>query len=130
MRQTVLEGAVRARFEAGLPLLLTTQRWFGGKARELTAAHIIDRIPIPHGRGGTGLLLIDAAYGDGAHEVYLLPLASAFGAEAGRISHDMPGAVLAHLAADDAEGREQGILYDAMWDPAVLHVLMRAMAPP
>ena len=128
MRQTVLEGAVRARFEAGLPLLLKTQRWFGGKARELTAAHIVDSIPIPYGRGGTGLLVIDAEYGDGAHEIYLLPLASAFGAEAGRISHDMPGAVLAHVAADDTEGREEGILYDAMWDSAVLHVLMRAMA--
>jgi trehalose synthase-fused probable maltokinase len=127
MRRNVLEGAVRARFEAGLPLLLKAQRWFGGKARELTAAHIIDSVPIPYGDDGATLLFIGVTYADGAREIYLLPVASAFGAEAGRISHERPGAVLAHVAADDARGEERGVLYDAMWDSAVLHVLVRAM---
>ena len=128
MRRTVLEGAARTRFEAGLPLLLKAQRWFGGKARELTAAHIIDSIPIPYGDGGAGLLLIGAAYADGANETYLMPLASAFGAEAGRISHAMPAAVLADMDADETGEHKQGILYDAMWDSSILHVLIRTIA--
>ena len=128
MRPNILERAVRTQFEAGLPLLLKSQRWFGGKARELTSAHIIDTIPIPYGHGGAGLLLVGVAYADGTDEIYLLPVASAFGAEAGRISQTLPGAVLAHVAVDDTEGREQGIFYDAMCDSAVLHVLVGAMA--
>jgi trehalose synthase-fused probable maltokinase len=36
--------------------------------------------------------------------------------------------VLVHVGVDDTERHEPGVLYDAMWDSAVLHVLVRAMA--
>ena len=128
MRRNLFNAAFRTRFEAGLPLLLKAQRWFGGKARELIAARIIDTVPIPDGDGATALLLIDVTYGDGARESYLLPIAWAFGAEIGRIVHAIPGAVLAQVAADETEGREQAVVYDAMWDSAIVQVLVRAMA--
>ena len=122
-----LKGTARTRFEAQLPDLLAAQRWFGGKARSLTAARIVERIPIPSEERDAVLVLIDVAYEDGDRETYVLPVASAFGEDARRISQEMPRAVLARLAADETERQEQGLLYDAMWDPSVMHRMLRAI---
>ena len=126
MQLNVLEGVTRTRFEASLPHLLKSQRWFGGKARDIAAAHITDAIVMPSPHRQTVFLFIDVAYRDGGHESYVLPIASAFGEDASRVAHDMPRAVLAHLTADEGD-RQQGILYDATWDPTAMHTLLRAM---
>lgn len=120
-----LKDAARTRFEAQLPDLLAAQRWFGGKARGLTAAHIVERIPIPSEHTDAVLLLIDVTYEDEGRETYVLPVASAFGEDASRISQEMPRAVLTRLAADETESQKPGLLYDAMWDPSVMHRMLR-----
>jgi trehalose synthase-fused probable maltokinase len=122
-----LTATARARFEARLPDLLAAQRWFGGKARRLTAARIVERIPIPSEHPEAVLVLIDVAYEDGDRETYVLPVASAFREDAKKISQEMPRAVIARLAADETESQEQGLLYDAMWDPSVMHRMLRAI---
>jgi trehalose synthase-fused probable maltokinase len=122
----VLNGAARTRFEAQLPDLLKAQRWFGGKARDVAAAKIVDNIVMPSARPDTVLLIVDVAYRDGGQESYALPIAAAFGQEAGRISHEMPRAVLTHLAAGETT-HGQGVLYDAMWDADAMLRLLRAM---
>ncbi len=121
-----LEGVTRARFEAMLPDLLKAQRWFGGKAREVEATQIVDRISIPVEHMEFLLLVLHVTYRDGGGETYVLPLASAFGEDASRISRDMPRAVLSSLAAEDTEDPE-GLLYDAMWNPLAMQTLLRAI---
>jgi maltose alpha-D-glucosyltransferase/alpha-amylase len=127
MPQNFLEGVTRTRLEAQLPAFLKEQRWFGGKARDPAAAHIVDSIAIPSEDTDTVLLLIDVAYRDGGRENYVLLIASAVGEDASRISQNMPRAVLSHLAADETDGISKGLLYDAMWNPLVMHTLLRAM---
>ena len=122
-----LEGVTRTRFEATLPDLLKAQRWFGGKAREVAATQIVDRIPIPAEHMEFLLLFLYVTYRDGGGETYALPLAFAFGEEARRISRDMPRAVLSSLAADDTEDHPGGLLYDAMWNPFATQTLLRAI---
>jgi trehalose synthase-fused probable maltokinase len=127
MLQNFLEGSTRTRFEARLPALLKGQRWFGGKARDPTAARIVDAISIPSQHQDTALLLVDLAYRDGGHETYVLLIASAAGEDADRISRDMPRAVLSHSVAEEMGGSSTGLLYDAMWNSATMHALLRAM---
>lgn len=122
-----LEGVTRTRFEAALPDLLKAQRWFGGKAREVAATQIVDRIAIPVEHMEILLLLLYVTYRDGGGETYALPLASAFGEDARRISRDMPRAVLSYLAANDTEDHSEGLLYDAMWNPLAMQTLLRAI---
>ncbi|HTL61461.1 MAG TPA: putative maltokinase [Nitrospira sp.] len=125
MAVNILNGAARTRFEAQLPSILRAQRWFGGKARHITSAQIIDRMVIPLDEMQTVLLLIDVGYRDTGRETYVLAIAAAVGQAARRIVEDMPRAVLAALPAADAHGHEEGILYDAMWHPDVVHRLLR-----
>ncbi|HKT36334.1 MAG TPA: putative maltokinase [Nitrospira sp.] len=122
-----LKGTTRTRFEAQLPDLLAGQRWFGGKARRLSGTRIVERIPMPSRHRDAALLLVNVAYEDGDRETYVLPVASAFGEDARRISQEMPRAMLTRLAADETEAQEQGLLYDAMWDPSVVHRMLLAI---
>lgn len=122
-----LQGVTRTRVEATLPDFLKRQRWFGGKARGLAAAQIADTIPILSSETDTVLLLIDVTYGDGGQDTYVLPVSLAFGEDAGRISHENPRAVLSHLTADETGHQCEGVLYDAVWEPAAMHALLRAI---
>ena len=108
-----------------LPRVLPTRRWFGGKARHITSAQIIDRMVIPLDEMQTVLLLIEVGYRDTGRETYVLAIAAAFGQSARRIVEDMPRAVVAALSASDTQGQGDGILYDAMWNPDVVHSLLR-----
>jgi maltose alpha-D-glucosyltransferase / alpha-amylase len=126
MSLNILEGPARARLESQLPDLLKAQRWFGGKARDVAAATIVDRIVLPSARPDTVLLIVDVAYGDGGHEMYAMPIAAAFGQEAAHISHEMPRAVLTHVSAGD-KTQENGVLYDAMWNADAMHRLLLAI---
>ncbi|HWC51523.1 MAG TPA: putative maltokinase [Nitrospira sp.] len=127
MPKNFLEGPTRTRFEAQLPGLLKGRRWFGGKARDATTARIIDTISIPSQHHDTVLVLIDVAYRDAGHETYVLLIASAVGEEADNVSKDMPRAVLLHSPEGQADGCVKELLYDAMWDSAAMHTLLRAM---
>jgi trehalose synthase-fused probable maltokinase len=122
-----LKGTTRARFEAQLPELLAAQRWFGGKARRLAAARVVEGIPMSSRQRDAVLLLIDVTYEDKGRETYVLPVASVFGEEVNKISQEMPRAVLTRLAADETDTQESGLLYDAMWDPSIVHRLLLAI---
>ena len=127
MSLNVLEGVARTRLEAQLPDLLKAQRWFGGKARDVASVQIIDRIMMPSAPPDMVFLIVDVAYADGGHEHYVLPIAVAFGREAEHIVHEMPRAVLVHLAAGDTARHEAGIVYDAMWSADAMHRLLGAI---
>ena len=122
-----LDRIAGAQFEAALPELVKAQRWFGGKARVVTAVRIADRIPIPTGSSDMMLVLIDVVYQDGGHEMYALPLASAFGEQAGKIHRQTPRAVFSRFAADETNDFQEGVLYDGTSNAPAMHALVRAM---
>ena len=57
-----------------LPGYLATQRWFGGKARQIRSAEITDIVPLTKTRFEAFVLLVRLEYTNGPGEVYVLPL--------------------------------------------------------
>lgn len=57
-----------------LPGYLATQRWFGGKARQIRSAEITDIIPWSKPRLEAFVLLVRLEYTTGPGEMYVLPL--------------------------------------------------------
>jgi maltose alpha-D-glucosyltransferase/alpha-amylase len=57
-----------------LPGYLASQRWFGGKARQIRSTELVDVIPLPGGRLEAFVLLARVEYASGSGETYVLPL--------------------------------------------------------
>jgi trehalose synthase-fused probable maltokinase len=57
-----------------LPGYLATQRWFGGKARQIRSAEITDMVPWSKTRCEAFVLLVRLEYATGPGELYVLPL--------------------------------------------------------
>jgi maltose alpha-D-glucosyltransferase/alpha-amylase len=57
-----------------LPGYLATQRWFGGKARQIRSAEITDIVPWSKTRFEAFVLLVRLEYTTGPGEMYVLPL--------------------------------------------------------
>ncbi len=101
---------------------LRQRRWFGGKARKMETLKISDTVRLKIGPRATAVLLIlRVEYTDGSRESYLLPVTCARGERAGQIREETPGAIVAML---ESEGREAGLLIDAMWDARFAAVLV------
>ncbi|MFH1619564.1 MAG: putative maltokinase [bacterium] len=104
-----------AALEPALPGFLQRQRWFGGKARRIKRALVIETIPFP-GPVPTAFVLADILYEEGVSETYLLPVA--FEPSAGG-SEKPDTVVIARL--------ESGLLCDALAEPAFLSGLFYAI---
>jgi maltose alpha-D-glucosyltransferase/alpha-amylase len=120
------EGLGAPALERALPTVLASRRWFAGKARRVAHARVADAVPMPLGDSGDRVLvtLVRVEYLDGEPETYVVPLAFATGDESAAVLHDHPGAALARLQTRDGE---DGILYDAHWNPAFGRTLVQAM---
>jgi maltose alpha-D-glucosyltransferase/alpha-amylase len=68
----IMTGPERAEFDRKIPAFLMRQRWFGGKARTIDTASVRTWAALPDCDGV--LLLVDVRYGDGASDIYSLPL--------------------------------------------------------
>jgi maltose alpha-D-glucosyltransferase / alpha-amylase len=125
--EVLLEGEPGARLEAALPELLARQRWFGGKARVITATQIIEAISMPSDEPQAIILFIDVTYQEGARDTYVLPVTAAFGAEADALARLLPHIVLLPVVLHRGGHAQQGILYDALWNGPVAQALLRAI---
>lgn len=123
--QELLQPAGQAILEAVLPAYIQPRRWFGGKARSIAAAQLIDTIPIAYGAAQAVIAMVRVSYAEGMPDTYVLPLAFAIGARAEQLVRDLPHAVIAHIqAADD----ERGLLYDALLDRGFCAALLDLIA--
>jgi maltose alpha-D-glucosyltransferase / alpha-amylase len=118
--ENLLKGQ-RGPIERVLTSYLGQRRWFGGKARKMETLKITDTVRIKMGLRTANLLILRVEYSDGSRESYLLPITYARGERAEQIREEAPGAVVALLESD---GREAGILFDAMWDDRFTATLM------
>ena len=57
-----------------LPGYLASQRWFGGKARQIRSTELVDVIPLPSARFEAFVLLARVEYASGSGETYVLPI--------------------------------------------------------
>ena len=126
--ESVLEGRPRTLLERTLPAYLLTCRWFGGKAQQIRSVKNVDVIPFPIESATTYLTTWAVEYIGGTPETYLLPLAFASGDRAFELRQAAPQAVIAQLKIKDEAGETEGILYDAVHEPAFLKSLLAAVA--
>src|SRR5262249_32585297 len=108
----------------GLPAFLQGQRWYAGKARDLSMTRIVEAA---HPQGfpeGTLLILVEARYRDGETDTYFVPMRLASGPEVDRLTREAPGRVISEVSGP----RGRRVLYDAMADPEVCLALLEAIA--
>ncbi|MFH1858429.1 MAG: putative maltokinase, partial [Candidatus Omnitrophota bacterium] len=110
--ETLLEGL--------LPSYLQRCRWFGGKARPIRSAELMDIIPISI---SSVIIFVHLNYREGEPEVYTMPLCFETGERVKTICEWFPHATVAMIKSDNGEG----VLYDAMYDPAFCQLLLQAI---
>jgi len=120
---TLLEGNVRTLIEreALVPFLLR-QRWFGGKARAIRAARVIDWGLAERGPHPLFLTIVEVEYHDGGRERYFVPLSI--------ITDGAADALLAnasHLAMARVTGARKGLVADAVGDERFGAALLRLL---
>jgi maltose alpha-D-glucosyltransferase/alpha-amylase len=120
-----LEGRQRARLEDEvLPAFLKGARWFGGKARNLQKAKIVEVVSMDRDPGAARVLLLETSYTEGGADTYLLPLSFATGDRSVQIASEQPQAAVARLTVDETPG----VLYDAVYDESFRASLLVMMA--
>ena len=122
--ETVAVGGGREELEELLPGWLVQQRWYGGKARELSAVELRDVVPLGNGTARGLLALAQASYSMGGPETYLLPLAFASGEAQERLMAERPEAVIARLRVVRGGEASEGLLLDGVHDPGVRRALI------
>ncbi len=116
----LFRGKDRTALAEVLPDYFQRCRWFGGKARGIKAAEIVETIPLPLNGATAYFALVNISYIQGEVETYVIPLTTAWGEKAEQVQKDYPQAVVAHLTHQDL----QGVLYEAVWEPAFCQTLL------
>ncbi|HSH45614.1 MAG TPA: maltose alpha-D-glucosyltransferase, partial [Longimicrobiales bacterium] len=124
---SLVAGEDRALLEEVLPDYLRPRRWFGGKARKIRHARIIEALDAGSQELEAYIALVEVDYVDGDTEVYVLPLARAEGRHAELLVKEQPHAIVARVAAPKG-AKSAPVLYDATVDPAFARELLRVMA--
>jgi maltose alpha-D-glucosyltransferase/alpha-amylase len=121
----VLEGPVRQALEQDvLPAFLRSQRWFGGKARQVERVRLLDRgLLLREGPRSAWLALFEVSFAGAVTDLYHVPLAVTPGADGERLREAMPGRVLARLHGP----RGTAVLHDALADDGVCTALLEAI---
>ncbi|MFO7707083.1 MAG: maltose alpha-D-glucosyltransferase [Desulfobacterales bacterium] len=115
-----------ARLEHILPGFLTRIRWFGGKARPLKHASIMDVIPLAKGSRHWAIVLVRVDYLTGDDEAYAVPMAVAPVDQSERLLQEHPQAGIAKLKLKNNPSTL--LLYDALADAAFGEALLEAVA--
>src|SRR4029077_19826841 len=119
--ESVFEGVARQRLETVIfPEYLQKQRWFAGKSRSIKSTRITGSTELNGSH--SALALIEVRFDSGDPDLYLVPLAMAFGEAADELRHTAPNAIVASIAS----AKVSGLLYDAVFDDNVcLELLSR-----
>ncbi len=120
---SILEGNGRREMEETLLKdFLERQRWFGGKSHSIAGVTIEDWAQMEG--ASWALALVEVVYAAAPPETYLLPMATSFGAAAAALREEHAGSVIAQLAS----GEEEGVLHDALFDPAAGRALLEILS--
>jgi trehalose synthase-fused probable maltokinase len=124
---SIFEPGLIGRLEACLPTFFQSARWFGRKTRTIASARIVDRVPFE----GEGILVmvtfVEVSYGEGASDVYVVPITAAFEDRARQLEEVHPEAAIMPLAVTGTDGPQQALLIDALWDERAAVALLNAM---
>ena len=126
--QNVFSGRLRVSLEQRLVEYVQTQRWFGGKARNIKSASFVEIVPISFNSTDATITHVQIEYTEEDPELYVLPLAFASGERANQICESSPNTVLARVTVRDKAGDKAGCLYDAVFDKSFCKTLLEMIA--
>src|SRR5213083_316769 len=112
----VFTGKARISLEDRVMRYVQTQRWFGRKAREVTGATFVERVPVSFNSADACITQIQIEYTEEDPETYMLPLSFATGERAEQIRQSSPNAIFADVTVRLKENAVEGILYDGVLD--------------
>jgi len=119
-------GKAAARLEEFLPGFLTRSRWFGGKARPLKQARVVDMFSLEKESHRWAIALVQVDYLSGDAETYAVPMALAPENQFDRLVQEHPQAVIAKLKLKCEPSAF--VLYDALADAAFGEALLEVLA--
>jgi maltose alpha-D-glucosyltransferase/alpha-amylase len=124
--ENLFTGEAKTALEAILPAYLKERRWFGGKARRLKSARLLEAIAVPLEPSEAYITLIQVDYVEGDPDLYVLPLTVAFGETAARMREGFPHPLLANLQVKRRarDPGETALLYDALYDKGFAALLL------
>jgi trehalose synthase-fused probable maltokinase len=117
-RRMLLYETLRVRLPLELPRYLASQRWFGGKARQMRSAELVDVIPLELARSEAFVLLARVEYAAGSGETYGLPVVS---------TEESVGREAVSLRVSSGESGVDLVLIDALKNEEFLRALLEAM---
>jgi maltose alpha-D-glucosyltransferase/alpha-amylase len=124
--EDVLNGKAATRLEEILPGFLTRSRWFGGKARPLKQARVVDMILLEKESRRWGIALVRVDYLSGDGEVYALPMALADENQFDRLQQEHPQSIIARIKV---KGKPSTfLLHDALMEPAFGAILLEVLS--
>ena len=126
--EQVLSRGGKTGLEKILSSYLPSCRWFGGKARRVRSVTLTEAVALPTDAGEAKLTILEVAYGEGAPESYLLPLAFVTAEGAAEIQQSFPQAVIARLKARQPGRVTEGLLIDALYEREFQKSLFGAIA--
>ena len=114
----IFEGAGSLRLETvNLPEYFPKQRWFAGKSRTIQATRVADWALLDHSK--SVLAIVEIRFESGAPDLYLTPLAMAFGEAAEELQKTAPNAIVTPIVS----GGVSGVLHDGVFDNETCSVL-------
>ena len=119
-------GRSRAALARALPAYLERKRWFGGKARAIQAAHVLDvvRIPGPPAGEQASILVVEIEFTQGPSSMYVVPLAIATGERAEQLASELAHGVVARLAPASGNAGAERVVYEALWSETIATALV------
>src|SRR5262249_54387503 len=126
--KSVFSGRTRVALEERLLSYIQTQRWFGGKARQIKSVSFVEGVPISFDSADASITQIQVEYTEEDPEIYVLPLAFATGERAEQMCEASPNPVLARITVRDKDRERTGCLYDAVLDKNFCKSLVEMIA--
>jgi maltose alpha-D-glucosyltransferase/alpha-amylase len=120
----VFHGTAKHQLEAIIPAYIRSRRWYGGKARHISSAAILEAVPFPYDSSLSYITLTEVRYVEGGPDLYLLPVAYVSQEESAR----RPGFFLQAVVAHVTEEGKNGILYEALVEPSFCRSLLDAIS--
>jgi maltose alpha-D-glucosyltransferase/alpha-amylase len=122
--EDLLRGKDRVLLGDLLPHYLTHCRWFGGKARQIKDASVVETIDFPFDHTTAYFTMVRVSYLQGEPETYVLPLTLAFGDDVARVQAEFPESVVAQLQSREGEY----LLYEATWESSFRQALLDSIS--
>jgi maltose alpha-D-glucosyltransferase/alpha-amylase len=122
--ENLLEEPCRRTLESRvLREFLPKQRWFGGKARQIESARILDWVWIVREPAPFVLVLVEVAYAGGGQETYDVPLGVSPPEQSDALRQAHPESILCEIC----RGAGRWLLHDGLFQDAACQALLDAI---